>query len=89
MSFTDARSSTVSLYSSTVSLYLVERVYETLQAGKMPDQLENPHDPHHPHQPHDLASLAHDLEVLAETVESLESLEEKRYVEYCHTQEVS
>ena len=43
---------------------LVEGVDEGLEAGKVTDELENPHDPHHTDQADYLASLAHDLKVL-------------------------
>ena len=43
---------------------LVEGVDEGLEAGKVTDELEDPHDPHHAHEADYLARLPHDLKVL-------------------------
>ena len=45
--------------------YLIQGVDETLEAGKVSDQLEDPHDSHDSHQSDNLTSLAHYLKVLA------------------------
>ena len=50
---------------------LIERVDERLEPGKVPDELEDPHDSHHPNQPHDLPRLAHDLKILQERSEKV------------------
>ena len=43
---------------------LVEGVDERLEAGEVPDELEDAHDPHDADEAHDLPRLAHDLKVL-------------------------
>ena len=43
---------------------LVEGVDEGLEAGKVTDEFENPHDSHHADQTDYLARFAHDLKVL-------------------------